>query len=859
MGRLGLRRAGMLALLALLAGLAGTAFATTVRTDGSPQGNSHLQKDAKAAEDADDLDRASLEWAAGRVSPATTVDATAFSDAFSAACMLSVSGGSWSELTTKKYDSDDPDYRDFASNSGGGAGLVTGRATALAVSPTDPNTVFVGTAGGGVWKTTNGGSSWAPVFDEQDTTAIGAMAFNPADNSLWVGTGENNIGFSGYYGQGVYRSGDGGATWQHVGGTELKGAAFSKLEFDGAGHVYAATTMGLFRRSTADLTSPWQKVLDAPMFGYAPVPYGMSFVDDVDVQPGTNGQVVVAAMAWRAPTEYNGFYVSRDGGAHFSRVDVSGAINPKSLGRSTLTYSADGSKLYALVESTFLFTHGTQTGNTVLDGVFVSKTGDPAGPWNQIADYRKLQQSGSALKLSKGYSPGVQAWYNQFLGVDPSNSDHVYVGLEEVFETTNGGSTWHTIGPYWNFPFSCWSIDPAQNTCPDTTHPDQHAIAFAAGKVYVGNDGGVYSRSLTQAPDSVAGWSDLNASLRSLQYYYAGSANAPAGNGHGAGELVYGGMQDNGVSLLAPGRATMGSPFGGDGGDIIADPANGDRAVVEYTSLDMWRTSNSGYSPKGTIQAFTEMTPSCGALTYTPPNCDPTARFIAPFEADPKNVDHWVAGGRYLWDNGGKGWSTSCSATACDWTRLDDSGSGHAITAIGINGSTVYTGWCGTAPLCYGNQAAPDVEGFTSGLRTNYGGTWHAVTASGLPNRYVNSILVDPANAAHAYAVYGAFTRRWIPDAGQGHLFETKDGGAIWTNISGNLPDAPADDLLLLNGTLVLATDVGVFVASASTPTSWSRYGTGLPHAAVVDLSPRPDGSILAATHGRGLWTIPAP
>ena len=138
------------------------------------------------------------------------------------------------------------------------------------------------------------------------------------------------------------------------------------------------------------------------------------------------------------------------------------------------------------------------------------------------------------------------------------------------------------------------------------------------------------------------------------------------------------------------------------------DPANGDRAVVEYTSLDMWRTSNSGYSPKGTIQAFTEMTPSCGALTYTPPNCDPTARFIAPFEADPKNVDHWVAGGRYLWDNGGKGWSTSCSATACDWTRLDDSGSGHAITAIGINGSTVYTGWCGTAPLCYGNQAAPN-------------------------------------------------------------------------------------------------------------------------------------------------------
>jgi photosystem II stability/assembly factor-like uncharacterized protein len=94
-----------------------------------------------------------------------------------------------------------------------------------------------------------------------------------------------------------------------------------------------------------------------------------------------------------------------------------------------------------------------------------------------------------------------------------------------------------------------------------------------------------------------------------------------------------------------------------------------------------------------------------------------------------------------------------------------------------------------------------------------------------------------------------------------GHVFETKDGGATWTDISGNLPDAPADDLLMTaSGKLVLGTDVGVFVANQSTPTVWSKLGTGLPNAAVNDLTPSPTGSyILAVTHGRGLWKIATP
>jgi hypothetical protein len=254
------------------------------------------------------------------------------------------------------------------------------------------------------------------------------------------------------------------------------------------------------------------------------------------------------------------------------------------------------------------------------------------------------------------------------------------------------------------------------------------------------------------------------------------------------------------------------------------------------------------------------MTPSCAAFLYTPDPCDPTPRFIAPFRADPRNIDHWVTGGRYIWDNGGKGWDTSCSATACDWKIVDDlGGQDGSTTAIAVNGSTIYAGWCGPNSACNPEDLSTTGAGFVSGIRTNVGGTWHSASETGLPNRYINSLVVDPNNLRHVYAVFGGFSRRWIPNAGVGHVFESTDGGSSWKNISGNLPDAPADDMLISHGTLVLSTDIGVFTTSQAGPGSWSRYGSGLPGAAAVDLSTMPDGSILLATHGRGLWKIAAP
>lgn len=184
-----------------------------------------------------------------------------------------------------------------------------------------------------------------------------------------------------------------------------------------------------------------------------------------------------------------------------------------------------------------------------------------------------------------------------------------------------------------------------------------------------------------------------------------------------------------------------------------------------------------------------------------------------------------------------------------------DLGPAAQLTAIAANGGTIFAGSCGPC-----NPLDAEGGGFASSIQTNYGGTWHKVTAPNLPNRFVSAVTVEPADAAHVYAVYNGYSRRWIPSAGVGHVFESRDGGATWTDVSGNLPDVPGTDLVLARGHLVLATDNAVYVADAKQPTAWSRFGSDLPRASVNDLTLYPDGrTVVAATHGRGLWRLRLP
>jgi hypothetical protein len=204
-----------------------------------------------------------------------------------------------------------------------------------------------------------------------------------------------------------------------------------------------------------------------------------------------------------------------------------------------------------------------------------------------------------------------------------------------VYETEDGGATWKTIGPYWNFGFDCFDPSVPDGGCPPTTHPDQRSIAIYGGTVFVGNDGGVYTRPLDPARsgEDAAGHA---AGLRTLQYYSASTGRDPNHRGY----LVAGGLQDNGGSLLRAGARKQVSPFGGDGGDIIVNPRNGCQILNEYTFLVLWLTKNCGVSQGQPGSIFDVTVP------------DINARFTAPFRVvrGSKNIgdgasERWVATG----------------------------------------------------------------------------------------------------------------------------------------------------------------------------------------------------------------------
>ena len=689
---------------------------------GGPQGGMQPQERGEGEGDALEVADQAEQYAGEPSAPGDSVSAAALLAARQQAADLPSASAHLSEVTGQPLDAEPAGYTDPVwSNLGAGFRDVSGRTTALAV---DGNNYYAGAADGGVWKSGNAGSTWHSIWDGQDTLSIGALLVT-SDHALWVGTGEANTSSDSYLGTGVYRSTDGGRTFTRVGGNQLIDRTSFRLVDDGAGHVYAATNQGLYRHSSRTAAGSWTLVLK-PDPNPTGSPYNTSFITDVAVKPGTHGQSVLAVLGWRNGTSYNGFYLSTTGGGagSFSKITPTGDIDATDIGRTTLAYAADGSRLYAIVQSVSKLLAG---GDTNLQGVYVSASGNPAGPYAKIADSASLGASGSALQNLDGYHVGVQSWYNQALAVDPKNPLHVYVSLEEVFETNDGGATFDTASQYWNYGLACGA------SCPPATHPDQHALALSAdGQVVIVNDGGVYRRPMSTT--GYGNWTDLNDTLRTLQYYDAAAGKS----GHGT--AYWGGLQDNGTSALYPGNAKNIEPAGGDGGTVLVDPANAARAVGEYTDLAMYRTSDGGHT-------FTTISPECGY--YTGADCDPSARFIAPFQADVHDTNHWVAAGNKVWDSV-KGWNTTCAAT-CDWVPVhsfgtDAAGGPNVGTALAVSGVTTYAAWVDS-----GGNPSPS---FQSGIDTNYGGTWHRIRSPVLPNRYVAGLTGDPKNPAPGYASY---------------------------------------------------------------------------------------------------------
>lgn len=821
--------------------------------------------------------------AAARLAPYGSVAAGEYGEALADYRGLPSTAGRWREITKMPYDADDPAYRDPSfSNSGGGWGNVAGRITGLAAGN---GYVFAGGANGGVFRKKAGpGAGWTPISDKMLSLSTGDLHYDEYRDTLWYATGEANTGATSYTGAGVYRlrearTAAGFTQADRVGGDELESRSINQLKFDGAGYVYAATSRGLWRHSTdpAKHSQPWQLVFLPNPASDTDItkPYD-NIVNDVLIPPDSHGQTVLANAAWRSGAAYNGYYLSTAGGAPgtFSRVDLTGDINNADVGNAE--FSAVGSRLFVVQQSPA----GLAAGTSNLAGVYTSSTG-VLGPWTLIADSVELEASGSAIGVDQGYPVGVQAWYNNFIQADPADPQHVYVGLEEVFETEDGGATWKTIGPYWNLGFDCFDPSVPSGGCPATTHPDQHSIAIEGGLVFIGNDGGVYSRprlpaaSEEDAAGHATDWRNHNNGLRTLQYYSVGTGRDP----NGRGTAVAGGLQDNGGSLLRAGASEQVSPFGGDGGDIIVNPRNGCEILDEYVFLALWLTKNCGQSDGSTSAVFDITVP------------DVNARFTAPFRVvrGSRNTgdgrsERWVAGGNSFWRHD-YGFSYTPEQAEADedngWTPLHALDATGARLIVGMDAvadpkaptdpsrDTYLASWCGESNC---NSA-----GFSRGVATNWGGAWTELDMTGLPNRYPSAVTFDPTDKTNStiYLVFNGFNRRFIegPGAGVKHVYrgklaQTPGGVAVsWTDLSVGFPDVPATDVLIVGNKLVVATDVGVLVADRrATPDTikWRRVGpvpggssSALPVTTVFDIHASADGNLYAATHGRGIWKTP--
>ncbi len=665
-----------------------------------------------------------------------------------------------------------------------GPNNIGGRVRSLAIDPGNANIMYAGSVSGGVFKTTNAGTSWFATNDFAANLAIGKLAIDPTNSSIiYAGTGEGFFNQDALRGVGVLKSTNGGSTWTLQ--SSFTGGSFPYyindlyIRPDAPSTIYAATNTGLFR--TTNGGTGWTYLHGGATSTRA-------------TQIATHPADPLTFYVCYGNFSTDGIYKTTNGGTNFSKL--TGAVLPSS-GYTRISMAV------APASSSILYAVFTATNNTTL-GIY--KSTNAGTSWSSLSIPTDALTGATHL--------AGQGWYDNAIGIDPANSNIVYVGGVNLYKTTNGGTSWTMISNWYSgagYPY---------------VHADQHVLLFSGSTLWITNDGGVF-----RTTNGGTSYTEMVSGLATIQYY--------SGAVHPTSDIYYGGTQDNGTLKAATGGPGWTVAFGGDGGHTWVDFTTPTTVWTEYVYLNLQKSINSGSTWTKTMNGIP--TSGGGSFDGTSDRC----LFIAPFTMDPSNSQR-IAAGTYrvfLTTNGGTLWS----AISTDLTGDGSGGVGSAgstVSAIAIaksNPSVIYVGTSGSS-------SAARIQ-----VTTNSGTNWTNVTAAPLPNRYVTRVVIDPNNADRAWALYSGY--------GTGHVYLTTNRGVSWTNASGDLPDIPVSAGVVnpsYPNNVIVGTDLGIF-ETTNGGTNWTQQNSGLANVAIADLDLRGDKILFAATHGRGMFKTTGP
>jgi uncharacterized protein (TIGR03437 family) len=719
---------------------------------------------------------------------------------------------------------------------------VSGRATAIALDPgydgVNNRTLYLGTAQGGVWKSTDDGANWRPITDDQPSLAIGSIAVDPFNpNVIYVGTGEGNQSSDSYYGAGLLKSVDSGNTWRLIEGP-------------------------------LSSVNPRQ-----PVFRYAAImrividPRNTQTLYLVTRSAATYGAAGGTGTAAVTPGQ-RGVWKSTDGGETWRNLDPAG--NNGTLNASALVLSPQDSNVVLA--------------GVPARGVYRSKTGGEPGTWELLTGlptsnaariemttgpplasapnqptffaavangsdslhglYRSTNNGDTWTRLNNLPSIG-QTFYNFSLAIDSQNADIIHFGLVSLYRSVDGGQSWA-------------SQMSGNNNDNGGIHVDQHFALVHPTKpnlLFVANDGGIWrAENANNTPGNI-GWFNLNQTLNTVQFQ--GLALHPTNP-----NLVIGGTQDNGTNRYS-GELGWTRIAGGDGGPAVIDQSNPQVVYHTFNNSSSSGGSNAQIGPEVSLNGGNSWTRrGCFGCSAQMGNFNPSDRvgFYAPIA---QHTGFTGANGNVIYFGTHRLYRTANLGQM--WTGLGASGDGFGQDLT--RGGTARLSAIAAHPKLDTTSDPPGEIVWTGAsdgtvqVTTNAGklaeATFTNVTKAPLPNRFVTDIAVDPNETRRAYVVFSGFNAG-TPTT-PGHVFVTDDLGQTWRDISGDLPDVPVTALApdpTQAGTLYLGTDIGVFQTTDGGGT-WVRLGNGMPRVATFMVRYHAASrSLVVATHGRGMYRL---